>query len=348
MLFLSSKLLGFFSDIISDVSSYDIFNYLKDSSFLIDLKKTLRNRILVAFILLPIAVIQAYGQEKIKVTLDPSDALTGYYYKVLPTSNEIDRVLFLMPGFSQPAESIFTESMLPYVASANDVLTVALAGGHTIFANEPVVKNINLVIDDVLKEHPILAEKPWIMGGFSAGGTIALRFVEHCKQFPLKSKVNFAGVFTVDSPVDIVDLWKYFERELEKNASEAGVNEAKYVMAKMEEQEGTPFAKPQRYAELTPFNLNMEKGNEQFLKDTAVRVYHDVDIAWQLQNRRRSVFDSNYLNASEMINRLLLVGNDRAEFIQSKQKGYRSNGMRHTHAWSIVDEVECIQWLKNL
>ena len=344
----SSKLSLRFTNAIAKISVNHTSCYLKNLLFLVGLKKTFCIRIPAACLLLLFMVIQVYGQEKIKVTLDASDALTGYYYKVLPTSKEIDRVLFLMPGFSQPAESIFTESMLPYVASANNVLTVALAGGHTIFANEAVIKNINSVIEDVLDEHPTLANKPWVMGGFSAGGTIALRFVEHSRQFLKDAKVNFVGVFTADSPVDIIDLWKYFEREIEKNASEVGVGEAKYVMVKMEEQEGTPKSKPQRYADLTPFNLNEVKGNEQFLKDVAVRVYHDVDIAWQLQNRRRSVFDSNYLNASELVNRLLLIGNDSAEFIQSEQKGYRSNGMRHTHAWSIVDEVECIQWIKEL
>ncbi|MFM7857623.1 MAG: hypothetical protein ACKO96_38310, partial [Flammeovirgaceae bacterium] len=91
-----------------------------------------------------------------------------------------------------------------------------------------------------------------------------------------------------------------------------------------------------------------EPGNERFLKNTAVRVYHDMDVVWQLQNRRRSLYDNNALCSSELINRLLLMGNDKAAFVQSDRKGYRSNGMRHTHSWSIVDEVECIQWIKEV
>ena len=76
----------------------------------------------------------------------------------------------------------------------------------------------------------------------------------------------------------------------------------------------------------------------------AVRVYEDIDVEWQLKERRRSLYDTNILNASELINRLLLSGNNKAEFKTSKQPGQRSNGMRHPHSWSIVDEVECIQW----
>ena len=50
------------------------------------------------------------------------------------------------------------------------------------------------------------------------------------------------------------------------------------------------------------------------------------------------------LPASELINRLVQQGNDTAEFMQAKQPGMRSNGLRHPHSWSIVDEVELVQW----
>ena len=88
--------------------------------------------------------------------------------------------------------------------------------------------------------------------------------------------------------------------------------------------------------------------NEKHLQSTAVRAYHDVDIPWRLQNRFQSVAESNYLVTSELIKRLILMGNQKAEFIQSYQTGYRSNGQRHPHSWSIVDEEECVRWVKSL
>jgi len=113
---------------------------------------------------------------------------------------------------------------------------------------------------------------------------------------------------------------------------------------------GDPVRNVDIYNKLTPFNSSLsESGNEKFLRNTPVRVYEDIDVEWQLQNRRRSLYDSNALDASELINRLLLSGNERAEFMTAKQPGYRSSGLRHPHSWSIVDEVELIQWaLKNL
>lgn len=113
----------------------------------------------------------------------------------------------------------------------------------------------------------------------------------------------------------------------------------------MKREHGTPQTNPDGYEELTPFNVaDRGPGNEQFLDKTVVRVYHDVDVDWYLRERRRSVFDENYANGSELIKRLLLQGNLNAQFIQSEQKGYRSNGTRHPHSWSILNGVECIRW----
>ena len=88
--------------------------------------------------------------------------------------------------------------------------------------------------------------------------------------------------------------------------------------------------------------------NEKYLTNTAVRAYHDVDIAWRIINRNQTVHNSNYEVTAELINRLVLMGNGKAEFMQSFKTGFRSNGQRHPHSWSIVDEVECIAWIKGL
>ena len=109
---------------------------------------------------------------------------------------------------------------------------------------------------------------------------------------------------------------------------------------------GDPVTHATTYDTLTPFNAKLlGPGNERFLCDTAVRVYHDVDVVWQLENRRRSLYDANALGASELIARLLLAGNNRAEFVQANGKGVRSNGQRHPHSWSIVDAGELVGWV---
>ena len=115
----------------------------------------------------------------------------------------------------------------------------------------------------------------------------------------------------------------------------------------MRNQFGIPKDNVAKYNTVNPFAMNIAYGdNEKYLKHTSVRAYHDVDIPWRLTNRRQAVKEGNYYVTSELINRLLMMGNDKAEFIQSDRKGYRANGMRHPHSWSIIEESDCIQWVK--
>jgi hypothetical protein len=131
--------------------------------------------------------------------------------------------------------------------------------------------------------------------------------------------------------------------------NELAVEEAERAIAHIKADHGVPREHVETYAALTPFSMDTTYGrNERYLINTAVRAYHDVDIAWRIVNRNQTVHLSNYEMTAELINRLVLMGNTRAEFMQTLGTGYRANGMRHPHSWSIVDEVECIQWMKRV
>ena len=301
---------------------------------------------LVLTILLLITISIAFSQNYEKVVYNDKIE-NGYYLAVLPESGEISGVLVLLPGFGQDAESIFPETKIHNVAYLQGILTIAIAGGRKLYADEEVVNRLNSALNHVKSQYEINADQ-FVIGGFSAGGTISLRYAEYCYDTE-DTSIKPKGVFSVDSPVDLFDIWDYFDREIDKNFSEAGVGEARFVSEIMLNEIGDPENNRDNYVRLTPFHSRSnEPGNEIFLRNIAVRVYHDVDIAWQLQNRRRSLFDSNALGASEMINRLLLMGNERAEFMQAQKPGYRSAGFRHPHSWSIVDEVELIDWVNSI
>ena len=271
-----------------------------------------------------------------------------YYLAVNPASDEIKGALILLPGFGQAAETIFPESKIHNTAYANGILTIGLGIGPKLYTDESVIDRINKAIEHVKEKYQLQADQ-FVIGGFSAGGTISLAYTEHCFKNPSQSPIQPKGVFSVDSPVDLFHIWDYFERELERNFSEAGISEAKYVMNLMQEEIGNPVDQKSTYKALTPFHMDdLAIGNEQYLQKPAVRVYHELDIRWLIQNRRRSLIDTNALAASELINRLVQQGNEQAEFMLSKEAGHRSNGVRHPHSWSIVNELELIQWVKGI
>jgi len=305
-------------------------------------------KIVITLCMLAVVSNSLRAQNYERVVLDANDPATGYYLAV-PPRGEIQSVLVLLPGFNESPEGALPETKLHNVAYANNILTLFIPYGAKIYIDEPTQTNINRALTDSIKRFNVNPEN-FVIGGFSAGGTIALRYAELCQEKPASFPVKPKAVFTIDSPVDLVELWKYFDRELERNFSDVGMNEARFIQGIMKQDfQGTPTTKYAAFVSHSPFTKDLGKeGNEAYLKNIPVRLYHDVDLVWQLKNRRRSAFDNNVACASELIARLMKMGNERADLVIAKHPAFRSNGMRHTHSWSVVDEVEFIQWMKQV
>lgn len=287
------------------------------------------------------------GQSIKRIELHPNDPHCGHYLVVEPENKEnITGVLFLLAGFGQIPDNSPPETKIHNVAYANQFLTVFYAGGNKLYADSITQAHISAVLTDVLKRYKVQKDR-FILGGFSAGGMIAMRYAELCMEFPNLFPIQPKAVFTVDSPIDIFTIYEQLEESARNNYSEPAVEEAVRAIKHINEDHGVPRDNVSAYSKLTAFSMNKSYGqNEIWLKNIAVRTYHDVDISWRIKNRNQTVHGSNYEVTAELINRLNLMGNQKAEFMQSFQTGYRSNGNRHPHSWSIVNEVEFIQWCK--
>jgi len=290
-----------------------------------------------------------YPQTIKKIVLDENDFYSGHYLVVEPENKEaISGVLVLLAGFGQIPENTPPETKLHNVSYANNILTVFYAAGNKLYADSITQVKLTNVINDIIKRYKVKSNT-FVLGGFSAGGMIAMRYVELCSEFPDKFPIQPKGVFAVDSPIDIFTIYEQLEESIKNNYSEMAVEEAVRAIGYIKNDYGIPLENASTYAKLTAFSMNKTYSqNEKYLKNCAVRTYHDVDIAWRIKNRNQTVHGSNYEVTAELINRLNLMGNNRAEFMQSFQTGYRSNGLRHPHSWSIVNEVEFIQWMKGL
>lgn len=318
------------------------------TSFYSSTIKTDFNKSLLILILLLLTSNSIYSQSVKKIVVNEKELFSGYYLAVEPQTDSIAGVIILLAGFGQRAEDIFPETKLQNVAFENNILTIAFAGGNKLYADSITQYNLTAVIKNILQTYKVDSHN-FVLGGFSAGGMIALRYVELCNEFPDKFPIQPKGVFTVDSPIDIFTIYTQLEQNLKDNYSELAVEEADRAIKHIKNDYGVPRENIPVYSKLTAFSMNKAYGeNELFLKNTAVRTYHDVDISWRLINRNQTVHNSNYEVTAELLNRLLLMGNTKAEFMQSFKTGYRSNGQRHPHSWSIVNEVECIQWITKL
>jgi len=297
-------------------------------------------RSILVFLLLPLFSL---GQNSEKIVFDTHDSTAGYYLAV-PPAGAVRGTLILLCSF-RPPENILPETMLHNAAFANGMLTIVVSLNDKLFADTAVVTRINTILRHASSRFSIDTSRV-ALAGYSFAGNIALRYAEMADEHPAQFPLHLRAVFTVDSPVDCFGLWEWSERAIKKNYYPGSVGDGKYLIDAMTTAYGALKDHPEAYKQLTPFHrASEEPGNEQYLKHTAVRLYYDTDIEWQLKNRRNSYYDTYMPDGSEMISRLLLAGNDKAEFVTARQ-GRRSNGTRSPNALSIVDEIECVQWLK--
>lgn len=305
------------------------------------LARTIRCVVLICCLALP-----AFSQQFEPVVVDSTASSTGYYIALRPASGKIQGVMVLMPGFNDPPEAVFAASKLQNIAWTNDILTIAVGGGPNLILSDELQQKLSAVLRDVVQRYKVAPDR-FVIGGFSAGGSLALRYTELCKEQPAVFPVQPQAVFSVDGPVDVPDLLQRYDKFIKRNYSARSTNEGKMIKKMLADQLGELPANLPRYVAVSPFYMDSETpGNERFLQHVAVRSYHDIDMGWQMKERRNSLYDINAAAASEMISRLRQQGNEDAELVQAKSPGYNANGERNPHSWSIVDETELVQWMR--
>jgi hypothetical protein len=307
----------------------------------------MKKELFLAVISAVFASITVFGQEAQRTWFDKNDSLFGYYVTIRPATPSIQGVLVLLDGYGGTADGFFSETKIHNVAFVNEILTVCIPTGHHMYADGSIVETLNRILGDIVNDYHV-KKNQFAIGGMSSGGTIALRYAEMCREKPADFPVLPSAVFDVDAPVDLAGLYQSSERDIQKNFPGFWLEESKMIVRTLKEKIGEPEKDMHKFNEVSPFSSKeKEQGNEKYLKEVAYRSYHDVDVNWYIQNRRRSLYETNMLNASELVNRLVLLGNTNAEFVSSNIAGRRSNGQRNPHSWNIVDEIDLVQWIKD-
>jgi hypothetical protein len=299
-------------------------------------------RLLFAGIVLLLS-LPAFSQSVEKVIFNSKDTTAGHYLAVRPRGEAIQGALVLLTSFSEP-ERLLPETKLHNVAYANDLLTVIVATPEKLYADAPAVERISAVLQHVAVTYRVDTGR-FVLAGYDYAGPVALRYTELTREQPARFAVRPQAVIAIDSPVDVLELWQWSKRQVARNSPNAF--EGKYIIDLMTREHGAADEKRKAYQKLTPVNLaEAGPGNEQHLKRVPVRLYYDVDPQWHLKERRSSLYDTHLPGGTELIRRLLDAGNEHAELMTAQKPGMSSNGVRNPNSLSIVDEVECIHWIK--
>lgn len=294
--------------------------------------------------------------EHIYSDIKKTDSL--YYYTILP-QEEIKCVLVLLPGGGESVESaICSNKKLIELASNQHIITVLLSINNGAIDDDSLtLRFLNTTFQQITNQYHLPKDK-FIIGGLSGGGMLALRYTEIAKANCSKTYITPKAVFGADPPVDMAGLYNSSTRFITMNDGRAnlspgmasGLAEARWLVDAFNKiYGGSPDQYQEQYIKRSMYSRSQtDGGNAKFLADVPVRIYCDPDILWQMKERNRDYYDMNAVDQSAMINFLNIMGNKNAAFVPALGKGYRLDGTKHPHSWSIVDAKDLVGWILKL
>jgi pimeloyl-ACP methyl ester carboxylesterase len=313
----------------------------------------MRPRTLLPLLTLLSCAIPLQGQRTRVVHRTPGDTLANSY-RIYEPVGRTRGLLVLLPGYGSDvngfAATSYTPSTLPERMARHGVLTiVAVPQVETLYESDQPLRILDSIVAEVLQTYRIPSGLV-VVGGFSAGGTGAVRYAQYCAQSRCAVVPSVAGVFGVDPPLDFERLYRGEEVSLRRGAPRTNTVEAQMIVDTFRRVlGGAPEQAPEAYRRYSPLLASApDGGNAGLLARTPIRLYTEPDVQWWMENRNLDYHGMNSVDHAAFINLLRVMGNTRAELVTTTGKGVRPDGTRHPHSWSIVDEPDLAEWIARL
>lgn len=285
----------------------------------------------------------SFGQKIEKVFLDKNDSSKNCYTIIYPPKLPWTGYIFIIPGFGETAERVLEQTDLPTLTAKSGLLTIipTFQDGVLSFGIDNLSQqSFNNIILDVREKHK-LTDLDYYVGGFSIGGSTAIKFAENES---LKPK----AIFAIDPPLDLERYYNSSKREVRLSVNKIPDEERVYMIERLEkEMGGSPKIALKNYYKTSPYSFSdtTQTAIKNIIK-LPLRIYSEPDVNWWLKENAEDFTGMNVTECSAMINELNRLGNTKAELIITQNKGYRKpDNSRHPHSWSIVDNKELIEWL---
>jgi hypothetical protein len=283
------------------------------------------------------------AQKTEKVFLDKNDTTANSYIIIYPTTNHWKGFMFVMPGFGESPEFVLMQTDFPKHAAASGILTIIptfKTGVTSIGFDDATQQSFQKIFEDVYNKYK-LVDLPLFVGGFSIGGTCAIKFAENASIKP-------NAVFAIDPPLDFERFYNTCIRNIRLSKTTAPNPEAVYMVDRLEkEMQGTPTTNLQNYYKYSPFSYSDTNQTEiKKLVSIPIRIYSEPDINWWIKERGADLSSMNIFDISCFINELKRLGNTKATLVATQNKGFRKpDNRRHPHSWSIMNKTEIVKWL---
>lgn len=267
--------------------------------------------------------------------------ITDAYELYIPKQQ--DNLLILYPCFPCDADNTKTEFPIIDQALAENIAVLLVNFNMRLSLTEEEKKSNMSLLEKVTKTNHINTKNTYI-GGFSSGGNMSLLVSDYLiKQ---QSSIQPKGVFIVDSPIDLLGLYVNSKKNIQKNFSSVAVEESKWIINMLEKEFGTGKDQLVNFENNSPYIAKTKSLlNLTHLKNTRIRLYTEPDANWWKVNRQTDFEDTNAYYIEQLAKDLKENGYPYVEHITTTNKGYRNNGDRHPHSWSIVDKMGLINWI---
>lgn len=275
-------------------------------------------------------------------------AVSRVFYQLEPAAPVARGLLVLLPGRGEPARHVFQATSLPQEAARRGLVVVVPDLHDRIYLDAASRLLLDAVVATVARQRPALARQ-LLLGGFSAGGQLAVAYAERLVQDSAHHSLRVRAVLGVDPPLDLAEHWQRAQYHLDRqNCPAARAGDERTLQELTRDLGGSPAQVPARYLSQSAFlRTDSAGGQARWLRALPVRVYCEPDLTFWQQHYCSTLRTSD-LNAdmdAAFIARLHRLGNTRAVYKQTSGKGFAGR-QRMPHSWSIVDAPECAEWLR--
>jgi hypothetical protein len=260
-------------------------------------------------------------------------------YEIITSGNH-NKVLVLFPCFPCDAGHTKREAFFLKGLENEGVTIILLDYNNKLFLQESEKEDLMENIMHIFRTNNIPKNDVYF-GGFSSGGNIALLMGDYIGG--KKTGMIMKGVFLVDSPVDLEQLYHNAEIDVKQNVSEGVKNEASMIINLLKSSIGSP----EKIRKMSVFSVSPSPEiNLKHYKKYKIRLYTEPAPEWHKNVRKRNYENTNSRMFENFYNALSKDGNTSCDLIKTENKGVRADGNKHPHSWSIVEQESLLEWLK--
>lgn len=251
-------------------------------------------------------------------------------------------LLILFPGGGGDAKGTLEEFKIAEAAAQNQISLLLINYARNIWVNVDDCKALAMQIENVIKTHQLPRQKVFI-GGMSIGGNVTLALTQYLLQ---QNKLSVKGAFVIDPPLDLYALYESSVSDVARNdLSEERLAEPKFIINYFEDNFGTDSLLT-NIQTVSPYTFKTQHiENISALKTIHLQLYTEPDKNWWKTNRDTDFKNTNAFSIQQLHKTLKQQNWTQVQLIETKNKGFRSDGTRHPHSWSVVDVGALIDWI---